>query len=257
MLPLFPLDSVLFPGLVLPLHIFEERYRELVRTLLRRPDGERTFGVVAIRRGRLGGDGGHGIRRGRLGGERGHGLRHGWEAAQASGPPSSHPRLRPPDGDLYDIGCTAQIHEVTEHPDGTYDIVTVGRRRYTIRELVDAPTPYAQAAVTFLREEPGPAGVAEGLSPRVLAAFRAYLRAYRNGVAGREQLPEDPLVLSHLVAATATLSLADRQALLAAPDTATRLRDELRLLQRETALLARFRAVPASLADLTVRPAPN
>ena len=51
-LPLFPLGTVLFPGLVLPLHIFEERYRELVRTLLERPEPtDRTFGVVAIRRG--------------------------------------------------------------------------------------------------------------------------------------------------------------------------------------------------------------
>jgi len=33
-LPLFPLGTVLFPGLVLPLHVFEERYRQLVRDLL-------------------------------------------------------------------------------------------------------------------------------------------------------------------------------------------------------------------------------
>ena len=30
-LPLFPLNTVLCPGIALPLHIFEERYRELVR----------------------------------------------------------------------------------------------------------------------------------------------------------------------------------------------------------------------------------
>jgi Lon protease-like protein len=218
-LPLFPLGTVLFPGLVLPLHIFEERYRELIRTLLERPAAQRTFGVVAIRRGS--------------------------EVASTAG-----------EIDLYEIGCTAQIRDVTEHPDGTYDIVTVGRRRFTIRERIAAPTPYAQAAVTLLPERRGPEGVAEALGPRVLAAFRAYLRAYRDGAAGREQLPEDPHVLSHLVAATASLSLPDRQALLAAPDTATRLRDELRLLHREVALAARVRAVPASLTDL-VRPGPN
>jgi Lon protease-like protein len=245
-LPLFPLGTVLFPGLVLPLHIFEERYRELVRTLRRRPDAERVFGVVAIRHGWLGGEGGHGIRHGRLGGEGGPGIPHGWEVAHST-----------EEIDLYDVGCTAQIRDVTEHPDGTYDIVTVGRRRFAIHEMVDGPTPYAQATVTFPPERPGPPGVAEALGPRVLAAFRAYLRAYRTGAAGQEQLPEDPLVLSHLVAATASLSLAERQELLAAPDTATRLRDELRLLQREIALVARVRAVPAGPADLTVRPAPN
>ena len=51
MLPLFPLGAVLYPGMLLPLHIFEERYRQLVRDLL---DGAepRRFGVIAIRKGR-------------------------------------------------------------------------------------------------------------------------------------------------------------------------------------------------------------
>ena len=50
-LPLFPLGTVLYPGLLLPLHIFEERYRQLVRDLLNGPEPRR-FGVIAIRRGR-------------------------------------------------------------------------------------------------------------------------------------------------------------------------------------------------------------
>ena len=55
-MPLFPLGTVLFPGLVLPLHVFEERYRALVRDLMALPDGDppREFGVVAIAAG-LGG----------------------------------------------------------------------------------------------------------------------------------------------------------------------------------------------------------
>ena len=51
MLPLFPLGAVLYPGMILPLHIFEERYRQLVRDLLDGPDPRR-FGVIAIRKGR-------------------------------------------------------------------------------------------------------------------------------------------------------------------------------------------------------------
>ena len=50
-LPLFPLGTVLFPGLLLPLHIFEDRYRQLVRDLVSQPEPQR-FGVVAIREGR-------------------------------------------------------------------------------------------------------------------------------------------------------------------------------------------------------------
>src|SRR2546430_14567521 len=56
-MPLFPLGTVLYPGLVLPLHIFEERYRQLVRDLLEGPEPQE-FGVIAIRKGRETGVGG-------------------------------------------------------------------------------------------------------------------------------------------------------------------------------------------------------
>ena len=48
-LPLFPLHTVLCPGVALPLHIFEERYRAMVARCL---DTGRPFGVVLIRDGR-------------------------------------------------------------------------------------------------------------------------------------------------------------------------------------------------------------
>jgi len=47
-LPMFPLGTVLFPHAVLPLHIFEARYRALVEACLR---GDGRFGVVLIERG--------------------------------------------------------------------------------------------------------------------------------------------------------------------------------------------------------------
>ncbi len=47
-LPLFPLNVVLFPGGYLPLHIFEERYRLMMRHCL---DGDGRFGVVLIKSG--------------------------------------------------------------------------------------------------------------------------------------------------------------------------------------------------------------
>lgn len=47
-LPLFPLRTVLFPGMELPLRIFEERYRVMVRELL---DSGSEFGVLLIREG--------------------------------------------------------------------------------------------------------------------------------------------------------------------------------------------------------------
>lgn len=47
-LPLFPLNTVLFPYATLQLHIFEDRYREMVRECVR---DERPFGIVLIRPG--------------------------------------------------------------------------------------------------------------------------------------------------------------------------------------------------------------
>ncbi|BCJ61188.1 LON peptidase substrate-binding domain-containing protein [Micromonospora endophytica] len=229
-LPVFPLATVLFPGLVLPLHIFEERYRALVRHLLELPEGApREFGVVAIR--------------------------SGWEVAPDAG------RAAGGTGEvtLHEVGCTAELRQVTELADGGFDIVTVGRRRFQVTEVDEHSAPYLTAQVRWLPEPSGPDETASQLAARVIAVFRQYLGLIRDEADQlTEQLPEDPTVLSHLVAATAALTVADRQRLLAIDDTATRLRAELRLLNREAALLRRVRAVPVPLTELaTAPPAPN
>nr|WP_228532273.1 LON peptidase substrate-binding domain-containing protein [Micromonospora sp. ANENR4] len=230
-MPVFPLGTVLFPGLVLPLHIFEERYKALVRHLVGLPEGvPREFGVVAIQAG--------------------------WEVAPA-GPPG---RSGPAGGDvtLHEVGCTAELRQVTELADGGFDIVTVGRRRFRVAEVDASATPYLTAEVEWLPEPDGPDEVSDLLAARVISVFRQYLGLIRPDQQEiTEQLPEDPTVLSHLVAATAALTVADRQRLLAADDTAGRLRAELRLLNRETALLRQVRAVPVPLSELAGPPAPN
>ncbi|MEV1289658.1 LON peptidase substrate-binding domain-containing protein [Micromonospora sp. NPDC049679] len=230
-LPVFPLGTVLFPGLVLPLHIFEERYRELVRHLIDLPEGApREFGVVAIRQG--------------------------WEALPPAGP--AGPGAGAGAVTLHDVGCTAELRQVTELPDGRFDIVTVGRRRFRIAAVDEQSTPYLRAEVEWLPEPTGQEEVADLLAPRVLAVFRQYLGLIRRDSDEiGEQLPDDPTVLSHLVAATAALTVEDRQRLLAAPDTARRLRAELRLLNRESTLLRQVRAVPVPLAELAVPASPN
>lgn len=230
-LPIFPLGTVLFPGLVLPLHIFEDRYRELVRHLVDLPEGTpREFGVVAIR--------------------------HGAELPPTTG--SAGAATDRQSVTLHDVGCTAELRQVTELPDGRFDIVTVGRRRFQIAEVDERSTPYLTAAVRWLPEPAGQEELADLLAPRVLAVFRHYLGLIRDEPEEiTEQLPDDPTVLSHLVAATAALTLADRQRLLAVPDTAGRLAAELRLLNRETALLRQVRAVPVPLSELARPASPN
>ncbi|MEV6376589.1 LON peptidase substrate-binding domain-containing protein [Micromonospora musae] len=229
-LPVFPLGTVLFPGLVLPLHIFEERYRALIRDLVQLPEGAaREFGVVAIQAG--------------------------WEVAPTA--PDGRPVPGGGEVTLHEVGCTAELRQVNELPDGGFDIVTVGRRRFRIAE-VDRSAAYLTAEVEWL-PEPGSADeAAELLAARVISVFRQYLGLIRPEQQDiSEQLPEDPTVLSHLVAATAALTVEDRQRLLAIDDTTTRLRTELRLLNREAALLRQVRAVPVPLEELASPPTPN
>ena len=208
-LPLFPLGLVLMPGLLLPLHVFEERYRLLVGELLELPEDQRQFGVVAIRQGReVGADG-----------------------VTA----------------LHEVGCAAQVRRVTPYEDGRFDIVTTGARRFRLTDLDDSG-PYLVGQVDWLPEDLGPEQEAALLDRAVRAAFAAYLAELAQA-SGEElevpDLPSDPVVLSHLVAATVSVDLVDRQALLAEPDGRSRLRAELRLLRRETVLLHTLQAVPS------------
>jgi Lon protease-like protein len=194
---------------VLPLHVFEERYRRLVRELLELPEDERRFGVVAIRQGReVGADG---VRA------------------------------------LYDVGCVAHVRRVEEHDDGRFDLLTTGTARFALREL-DTDGPYLVGAVDVLPDGIGDELQAPLLDAAVRVAFRAYLaalaRASRQPVPLPE-LPDSPLVLGYLVAATTALDLDDRQRLLAQPDGTARLRSELAVLRRETTLLTRLSAAPA------------
>lgn len=208
-LPLFPLGTVLFPGLVLPLHVFEQRYRDLVQDLLALPETERRFGVVAIREGReVGADG-----------------------VTA----------------LHDVGCAAVLTRTQAHPDGTYDVVTVGEGLFRLDGLVHDRS-YLVGDVTWRPDEVGDAAEAAVLADSVRRGFAAYVQALAAAGAGQAELPDlpdDPLVLSHLVAATALLDLDERQALLAAPDGAARLRADLRMLRREVVIVRRLRAVPS------------
>src|SRR5215472_11676895 len=167
MLPLFPLGSVLYPGLLLPMHIFEDRYRKLVHDLLAEPEPRR-FGVIAIREGR----------------------ETGADGVSA----------------LYDIGCTATVRQVIEQEDGRFYLITVGTQRFRLGEI-DRSEPYLRGQVDYL--------------------------------------PEEPVQLSYLVAASMIANLGDKQALLAQPDALQRLTTERALLSRENAMLRSLTSAPA------------
>ena len=219
-LPLFPLGLVLLPGLLLPLHVFEERYRDLVRDLLELPEPARRFGVVAIREGReVGADG-----------------------VTA----------------LHEVGCVAQLRRVTPYDDGRFDIVATGAQRFRLTGLVDGAA-YATGLVELLPDELGSADEAALLDRAVRTAFRSYRQALGQA-RGEEasdvgDLPGDSLVLSYVVAASVVVDLQDRQHLLAEADGVARLRAELALLRRETTLLRTLTALPApELARTPISP---
>ena len=210
-LPLFPLPSVLVPGLVMPLHVFEPRYRALARRLLGTPPDRRVFGVVALRPGR---------------------------------------DVREGAGALHGVGCTAVVRDITELDDGRFELVTSGALRFRLHGLDEsAGTPYATGLVSPLDDVEGDPDRAAFLAVRVAAAFAAY-RARLGGGEDAVGVTS-PRVLSHLVTAGMVLPLHERQALLEMPDAVARLQAQLGLLAREDALVAATGALPQTGPDLS------
>ncbi|MGW0761889.1 LON peptidase substrate-binding domain-containing protein [Streptomyces sp. NPDC002814] len=234
-LPLFPLNSVLFPGLVLPLNVFEERYRAMMRELLKSPEDEpRRFGVVAIRDG-------HEV------------------AASAPGmpDPTALPERGPAAGfgadpvkAFHGVGCVADAATIRERPDGTFEVLATGTTRVRLLS-VDVSGPFLTAELEELTEDRG--DEAGALAEGVLRAFRQYQKrlagARERSLTTNGELPDEPAVVSYLVAAAMMLDTPTKQRLLQAPDTASRLRDELKLLRSETAIIRNLPSLPAS--DLT------
>lgn len=246
-LPLFPLNSVLFPGLVLPLNVFEERYRAMMRDLLKaspddpsEPDTEpstseepRQFVVVAIRDG-------HEV------------------APTSSGMPDEVTTKEAGTGpaagfgddpitSFHAVGCIADAATIRERADGSYEVLATGTRRVKLHS-VDASGPYLTAEVEELPEEDGEE--AGALAEGVLRAFRSYQKrlagARERSLTTGAELPDEPSVVSYLVAAAAVLDVPTKQHLLEAEDVASRLREELTLLRAETAIIRHLPSLPAT-----------
>jgi len=205
--PIFCLNTVLFPGMRLPLHVFEERYRRLVQDALEAGQPAR-FGVVAIREGyEVGSRGVHSAHR---------------------------------------VGCEAQIDSCATLPDGRYDIEVSGRRRFRV-EALDTSGPYLVAEVVQLDEAAGE-HVRESAAHAAAAftAYRSALSEQRGEPVLTGGMPRDPLQLSYFLAATALLTLPERQALLEAADAASRLRQVLHSLRLERAAMRAVPSLPAT-----------
>ena len=207
-LPMFPLNTVLFPGTSVPLRVFEDRYRALVHHLLRMDDPtDRVFGSVGIREGYEVGE---------------HGAQ--W---------------------LFRVGCRVKMTEVEAHPDGTFDLVAVGLDRIELEHL-DTSGSYPVGRVTPLAEQP--VAVPDAVAGTARATYQAYREALleidREPPSG--DLPHDPAYLSWTLAALAPLSLAQRQALLEAEDADSRLRMVTDVLRAELRTMRVIPSLPAT-----------
>ena len=235
-IPLFPLHTVLAPGIAMPLHVFEERYRALVRHCL---DTSSPFGVVLIREGS--------------------------EVAPAGGATLEL--------SIAGVGTVAEIREASRYADGRWQLLVVGGDRFVVRAVHADRAPYLVAEADLLDDPPGNMAVAEALVGRVTRRFVEYLRLLqpRDGeavepidvqvevevpdtedaepgaaggggpseLAAALTIPDDPSRLSFLLTGVVQAEPDRKQALLEAPTAAERLRELDRLLDRELFLLAR------------------
>lgn len=214
-LPVFPLNTVVFPGMRVPLHVFEDRYRALVHHLLTIEERtERRFGIVAIREGFEVGD--HGVQ------------------------------------SLHRVGCVMQMTAVEAYPDGRFDIETVGLRRLRLDSL-DTSGPYLVGEAESVEDpEAGGAELTEEAA-RALVLFESYRRRLTE-LRGTEvlegELPVEPTFLSYALAATCLLPLSERQALLEASTTMDRLVLVRHAMRRE---MGAMRAVPSLPATEVAR----
>lgn len=207
-LPMFPLNTVVFPGLTVPLRVFEDRYRALVHHLLRIEDpAERVFGSVAIREGYEVGD-------------------HGAQS-------------------LYRVGCRLQLTEVESHEDGTFDVVAIGRDKIALSGL-ETSGAFPAGHVEDIDDPDVP--VDQDLLDRARATFTAYRATLSQlrGDPFSGALPRDPAYLSWTLAALAPLPLAERQSLLEAADASDRLVLVTEMLREELRAMNVIPSLPAT-----------
>lgn len=199
---MFPLSHPLLPGALLPLHVFEPRYRQMIQDILADDDRDPEFGVVMIDRG--------------------------WEVGG--------------DDERTDVGAMARILDMEVTPDGRYALVAVGARRIRVREwLPDDPYPVADAEDWDDEGDPPDDAVArvEALRTRV-EDLNELGRELGDETAPATAISDDPSLGSYHLGALAPIGAVDRQRLLMAASLGDRL-DALTAALDDAAAVLEFR----------------
>jgi Lon protease-like protein len=198
-LPLFPLDTVLFPGMVLPLHIFEERYKLMVNRCL---EEERPFGVLLSHEGK--------------------------DVAGTGG------RATP-----YEVGTTAVIAGVSRMEDGRMNLVTIGSERFRLLSvrndgayLVGTAQPWPLDSGSELEAQ----GQVEPVRT-LFRQYLSMLDKAQGHKISIKEVPDDPQALAVLVAIALQVPKPEKQRLLEQATIAGMLAAEQVIIKREQLLL--------------------
>ena len=201
--PVFPLPKlVLFPGTLLPLHIFEPRYRDMFGDAL---GGERRLIAIAQ-------------------------LKPGWESRYEGRPP------------IYDVAGIGKIAAHTHNQDGTYDVVLEALARVRLQELEPEGVQYRRATATVLHERTPKDGVRGSEINALLSLATRIASIVQRALPGfslQANEEDSPAMLSDRLADQFVLDPAARQDLLETLDVSARIRSlTLQLAQLHLALCA-------------------
>lgn len=214
-LPLFPLRLVLFPGQVLPLHVFEPRYRMMINQCIEK---EQPFGVVLMRDDTP-----------------------DWRDYKG-------------DVDLpYDVGTTAHIRQMERLSDGRLNIVTLGMHRFRVRKL-RFDKPFLQGDVEAFPMEGAPAPQDIRTVSRLLQGYIKQLSLVLSSEIDLGEVPEDPRTLAYVTATALQLPWDEKQNLLETPSLPELLSVERSLLGKETMMLGFMHASESRIEEQVLGP---
>jgi len=184
-LKIFPLgEVVLFPDTLLPLHVFEPRYRKMLADALA---GDRTIGMVLVR---------------------------GVDGAITPAPPE-----RPDHPGVYAVGCAGRIVEHEAFEDGRSLIVLRGSVKFRIRRELASDEPYRVVEAQALYEAPVPAEHMRAWR----ASLRELVADYVGALGGERDAVERVFVkldlegLVNYLSASLPLTVVEKQSLLECP----------------------------------------
>lgn len=210
-IPLFPLNVVLFPGMMLPLHIFEERYKAMIRECL--AEGN-SFGVVLAKNS---------------------------QAVQAGTTIEEEPFA-----EFYNIGTTARITAVEHLKDGRMNLITVGQDRFIIKEFFAGVDNFliGQVDPFPIQDDQNPENLNEltNFLREIVYRYIGHLADASGEDLSQAKIPTDPMALAFL-AGTAIQgptwsNQSDKQGLLATKSLRSLIAKTIHVLDKEDKILA-------------------